>query len=404
MPPAKRQIQVENEATQDKRSKPPQYGQQEYWNVRYQAVLLDTTKNNSPPDNTEAVDAPLPYHEWYFTYDELRPILLPLLFGAQSHLLLGDGNEDDVEQKVSGTDAASESENMETERDGRQTTAGPDNLTKTSGVEEEYKEEGLEDEDSDAYYDDYDDDEDEEESATRPGLVGKSPITILEVGCGDRPLGAALANELKTHLHGEKSDLPVSAASFKSIICSDYSPIVIDVMRKEHITSFTNSSVQSRDESKTISVGGIPLQFEVLDAAALPYPSNSINLVLEKGTIDAVLSDETNGEKNAIQIMSECARVVMKGGYILLASHLNAHFPSGLSWLETIIFTGLKQGDSLCEWSIEVHGKEDVNGADNVSDDGVSIEATGPAVYIISKHASADGPQKETVPVQFFGY
>jgi hypothetical protein len=137
----------------------------------------------------------------------------------------------------------------------------------------------------------------------------------------------------------------------------------------------------------------------------LPQPANSIEMVLEKGTIDAMLSDAKHGKRNAIKVMSECARVVAEDGCIVLISHLNAHFPSGLAWLETIVFDGIKQGDASCNWDIEVHGNDELpdEGDDGSAD--VPDDASGPAVYII--HKSRPGPgesRKETVPVRFFSY
>jgi hypothetical protein len=408
----KRQAQVEDQKRSDKRSKPPEYGQQEYWNARYRDVLLESTKNSRDRDDA---DSQLPYHDWYFTYDELRPILMPLLFGPQSHMFLSnDENEQDneVDSDVSDNSIVNQTADV---ADGQHETsllADSDHSIDLSDKEEVEGGDNYDDDDDDEEYEEFCDDNDDEPVA-RPGLVGKAgPITILEVGCGDRPLGSALAVELWSRMTDAETTVTISAAAIKKIICSDYSPIVIDVMKKEYFTAKANddlptTAVNVNDDHKTshCSFGEIPLQFEVLDATALPYSANSIELVLEKGTLDAVISDKTHGRKNAIRIMSECARVVLVGGYIVLISHLNAHFPAGLSWLETVVFAGLKQGDGSCDWMIEVHGKSELSRADDESVDSIPAGATGSAVYIIHKLAPAEVAQRSgTVPVRFFGY
>ena len=58
---------------------PPPYGSQEYWENRY----------------AESVSAG---HSWYFTYDELRPLLLPLLLCRDGADASADDEDDDGEE------------------------------------------------------------------------------------------------------------------------------------------------------------------------------------------------------------------------------------------------------------------------------------------------------------------
>lgn len=382
---------------------PPEYGKHEYWNARYKAALLASEREGNSADTD--TDEPIAYHDWYFTYDELRPLILPLIFGPQSQQLLGDQPEDDI---LSQDDTSHEVGNKNPIEDGK--TLSP---TKSINNDKETAHEEPKDDSADEEQQEQDEveeeeeegDDDEEEHIERPGLVHRGPVTVLEVGCGDRPLGIALAIEFCSAVAETTGTCSLSTNnSFRSISCSDYSPVVIDVL-KEQFRRGNIHKKESDSKERQRKMDGFPLHFEVLDATALPQSSNSIDLVLEKGTIDAVLSDSIHGKRNAIQIMSECGRVVTDGGYIVLISHLNAHFPAGMSWLESIVLDGLKQGDPSCNWMIEVHGKCESDLVDDASEGSSSPSTTGPAVYIISKvHPDNQDDKKETIPVRFFSY
>ena len=55
------------------------------------------------------------------------------------------------------------------------------------------------------------------------------PISVLEIGCGDVPLGCGLANDLKSMEATTGAD---SQLICNRIVCTDYSPTVIEVMRR----------------------------------------------------------------------------------------------------------------------------------------------------------------------------
>ena len=93
----------------------------------------------------------------------------------------------------------------------------------------------------------------------------------------------------------------------KKMVCCDYSPTVIDLCKEN----------QKRDlQSRQANRKGIVLLVEYItaDARKLSYPDCSFDLVLEKGTLDAMLSDKENGESNCVLIMTECARVLKERG------------------------------------------------------------------------------------------
>ena len=104
-------------------------------------------------------------------------------------------------------------------------------------------------------------------------------------------------------------------------------------------------------------------------------------------------------------------------------SHLNASDAAGLSWVDQVLITGLRNGDTLSDWRIEVHSNaddcEDVDGGDRDSGDdeakapGDEEKENGPAVYIIQKVAEpddiaekreADENNTSKVDIKFFGY
>jgi hypothetical protein len=394
----RKQRQAPDNSSQDFSNKkikpPPAYGSIEYWNERYLAVLCEARSNDQ---QKQEEDGPLPHHEWYFTYKELRPLLIPLVLGGSAALLVEDEDADgEIDQDNPQCDT---NENpIIHARENENDNGDDDASNQQDGDGEEFEE--VEGSDSEQ------DDDEEDVALERTGLISNGPIAILEVGCGDCPLAAAMALEVWNL--SQEIDTVSCDKAFRKIVCSDYSSVVIDVMKKQYVVDPQGGKAGATDrttiDSAQIYVGDAPLSFETIDATKIPHPDKSFNMVLEKGTMDAVLSDTKDGKQRSIQIMSECARVVSVGGSIVLISHLNAHFPAGLSWLEAVVFAGLKEGDTACNWEIEVHGNNELpEGLE--ADDNVPPGATGPAVYIISKLATgSEGKRKETIPVQFFSY
>lgn len=86
----------------------------------------------------------------------------------------------------------------------------------------------------------------------------------------------------------------------------------------------------------------------------------------------------------------------------MVISHLNAHTPKGIGWLEEVVFAGLRAGDPSALWEIEVHGNDEVADED---EEHAPAGSAGPAVYIIHKLREATGqPSNSTIPVKFFCY
>jgi Methyltransferase domain len=412
---------------------PPKYGSQEYWETRYAkqfqallaskqqpqpqpapAVAADTNANNDNEDET------LPYHSWYFTYDELRPLLLPILLGGREEArnLIEQYNGDDEDED-------DDNDEEDEDKDGSNNNGvlycsliSTDESPKESSDVKKETEDASDDQESIPIESDEEDDDDDEdeEIVERDGLARQGPVAVLEIGCGDVPLGAALALELKKL----QDTTGASAHSIVTdIVCTDYSQVVVNMMNKQYGCSSQQSTTSNNNDDDNnnnnkndeeaavpvLNIGNVPLQFKVADARKLPFPDNSFALVLEKGTLDAMLSDTCSGVADCVKIVAECARVV--SGCLVIISHLNAHNAYGLSWLEEVVVAGLRQHHTNVHWEIEVHGNSEV--IDN-EDERVPLGSSGPAVYIIHKKkltettTEADARDTPNIPVKFFSY
>jgi ubiquinone/menaquinone biosynthesis C-methylase UbiE len=293
---------------------PPAYGSHRYWEDRYRAQFHHAfgTTGSGTGDEARGADeanasAPKPF-AWYFTYAELRPLILPLI----------------LEQVDENDDASS-----------------------------------------------------------RGGLAVTGPIGVLEIGCGDSPLGIGIAEEVRT-LEGklEHSDI------IQRIVCCDYSSTVIDVLRK------SKDQPKGGESLVPLDVGDVALSFEVIDARKLPYDSGSFDLILEKGVLDAMLSDAESGKENCLKILSECSRVLVYDGFMVIVSHQNAETPTGKRWLEDVLFRGLQKVPGS-NWIVEIH----VGGYDDAKPPGM----VGPAVYVIQK-TKANGDDEGCFDVRSYTY
>ena len=238
-------------------------------------------------------------------------------------------------------------------------------------------------------------DDDDDSVAHRAGLAKNGPISVLEVGCGDVPLGHDLALSVQKFGNHTKQD---PSQILEKIVCLDYSKSVIQTMKEEQ---------QQSQKSEP----AIPLLYEVGDARDLVYKNECFEVILEKGTLDAMLSDSDGlGQTNCRKIVSECGRVLKIGGYIVIISHLNAHVESGMEWLNNVIVPGLRAAGKY-EWLIEVHGSDiEIPSDDEGEDNEKEIKSPGPAVYFIEKvgvlteKETGENDEQPTIPLKFYNY
>jgi SAM-dependent methyltransferase len=450
-----------------KKNPPPSYGSQEYWEQRYQKHHSNTVDGKDNDNDKGEGDEKKgdPFHAWYFTYQDLRPLILPLILGGREEArgLMTEGEQagaDSNDESDDDDDGAVEDENDDDSQgesssspnapavaiagkdengENNETSEGKDdNASETEEVEEveddnvsasaseteEVEEEDDDDDDDDGFEEVGDDDEDEDEeevAAEREGLAKNGPISILEVGCGDVPLGADLALELERL---EENTGCASQSIVKRILCVDYSETVVQAMRKQYLEAGNDTKPATDTDTATEKVNNNsnnncktgPLEFAVEDARRLNCPNESFELILEKGTLDAMLSNKGDGVANCVEIVTECARVLTRGGYLVIISHLNAHTPNGVSWLQEVVQTGLLAGGGNATWEIEVHGNDQV-AEEEEEDSNKPVESPGPAVYIIKKSkqpsvtegsepesAAATTSSTDEVTVKFFAY
>ena len=414
--PRKRKLSSESEELPT-----PAYGTQEYWDSRYD--------KNQPTSNdiSRSEEAPDPFHSWYFTAEELLPLLLPLILGDDD-----DGEEeddDDDDDNDDGNDNDNDPEKIKTIQENKdcenqtvdisETTLSTNKIKCVKEIEDDNADENEDCDDNDddnnnnnivndddnvedaEEYDEDDDDDDDDDSAIiRVGLAKNGPISVLEVGCGNCPLGRDLAMSVEEHGTTIGQD---PSSIIRKVICMDYSKNVIDSMKEEQKSQKINEVTSKIMEKKQI-----PIFYEVVDARQLPYGDESFEMILEKGTLDAMLSDEDgNGPKNCRMIVSECARVLAIGGYIIIISHLNARVDSGIQWLNDVIVPGLREGGKNCDFQVEVHGNEVSTPSD---DEEESPESPGPCVYMIEKIPLSKEKKKtiqsepSTIPLKFVTY
>jgi len=403
----------------------PSYGSQNYWDERYKNNYSNddstSTQKEQKEDEGKDIEEGSPGFSWYFSYNELKPLLLPLVFGRgeeeedawsdcddMEEILEGDDDEEEEEVDDSGEDNDGDDDAKEDAEEEEAQAIENDKLEieeKSNDNEEEIDNEENPDEQMDAFKID----------PNRP------PRKILEIGCGDAPLGDELCKNI---LHIQEMTKTDAKLAVDQIICFDYSQCVIDLLLKRQIeekdtTSRTNQEQSSKDDLK--------VDYKVHDARDLPYKDGEFHVIVDKGTLDAMLSDKAQGKKNCIKIVSEAARTLAIDGYIVIVSHLNANGPKGLLWVDEVLVNGLKDGDGVSNWRIEVHGNDVDDNDDEESPDGkVNVKEMeenededdealskdyGPAVYIIRKmEVSEEEREKRSeddssrVDMKFFGY
>ena len=371
------------DANKEAKQSAPDYGSKEYWEARYRANLL-VAHDTSANDNTECVDGvELPSeaqagHAWYFSYEELRPLILRVLCNGDEE---GEVDIDDFadEEWEEVDDEADQSEEDANECDDDNDEVVQSDQEETASTNDN----GSDEAEIDIL----------EAHLVQSTSQSNRPKNILEIGCGDVPLGSSLTAELNAL---QLSSGTNARQIVSSVECIDYSSMVIDVLNERK-----NQGIQQQRKHQTTDTKHQPIHpiYKTLDARHLPHPSNSISFILEKGTLDAMLSHPTLGPSNSISVIKEMARVVEVGGAILIVSHLNAREEKGMSWVNDVLLSGLREewlerkrekrsdDDAKDEilWSIEVHGGEANESCCNVDEE--QEPHFGPAVYILKKVA-----------------
>ncbi|KAF7658453.1 hypothetical protein LDENG_00012630 [Lucifuga dentata] len=145
-----------------------------------------------------------------------------------------------------------------------------------------------------------------------PHLSAKSHMNslfqVLDMGCGTSALGPFIYRH---------SPFPVR------VTCADISPIAVRLMQ-EHIRA---KAIQPHNPSSQ-------LEFLELDCIQLHrhYGSSSVDLIVDKGTTDALLRSK-EGKGKAGQVLKQCLKVLRNSGALLQFSDEDPD--ARLLWLET---------------------------------------------------------------------
>lgn len=417
IPKNKRPREDEEDNINENKIPPPKYGTKEYWEARYKSHLpgMHMDETSCTLDGVVlSKDATKPGHEWYFTYDELRPLIIPLILGTldntvaegdyddedddaeswiEEEVEMGSDNEDDEAEAEDDNDSTKQQTNCDDEDSAQHNTAQNDTAELSGTID----------------------------------MANFKPKKVLEIGCGDKPLGTCLVSDLIS-MQSDDNGLNVHQV-LGEVMCIDYSETVVQTLiaqQKDELNCNSSTKQGDTEQDTTQSSEQLVPSFQAMDARSLPLDSNSYDLILEKGTLDAMLSDENEGASNCIQIVKEMARVTSEGGAILIVSHLNANEQKGMDWLGHVVFRGLKdeflerrktrkersthtsedtgsKDDMMKEyvWSVEVHGGDgkylDANGDEKEPSDN-DIPIYGPAVYIIKKKSVP-----ASVAIELFG-
>ena len=118
--------------------------------------------------------------------------------------------------------------------------------------------------------------------------------SMLEIGCGDSPLLAALVKH-EEMAHISKDD---------KLYGIDFS--------KEVIKKLLSDKDMSNDK----------IVYEYMDATKLTYANELFDLILDKGTLDAVLCDKKSGIRNGLAVVSECVRVLKPTSKLMIVSNM----------------------------------------------------------------------------------
>jgi len=89
---------------------------------------------------------------------------------------------------------------------------------------------------------------------------------------------------------------------FSDITSVDYSEVVIEKMQAQFRTA------------------GKQLKFEVMDVRDIKYKDETFDCIIDKGTLDAILCG-SDSDKNSGQMLSECQRVLKKGGFFFVITY-----------------------------------------------------------------------------------
>lgn len=160
----------------------------------------------------------------------------------------------------------------------------------------------------------------------QPGSHPYALLHVLDMGCGTSALGPSIYRE---------SAVPVR------VTCADISPVAVRLMQ-DHVKA---AAVRPRSLSSQI-------EFVELDCTQLDkhYASSSLDLIVDKGTTDALLRSK-EGEGKAALVLKQCLRALRRPGCLLQFSDEDPDVR--LVWLETAV---REQGGAAADVGVQEVG------------------------------------------------
>ena len=140
-----------------------------------------------------------------------------------------------------------------------------------------------------------------EDYAPRDGVV-------LELGCGSSTLARDMA-----------------ADGYEDVLAVDFAEAAVQAsiaqaraLMKKQATERGALAATGRDAADAMR----GLRFERMDARELDLPAVSVDTVIDKATIDAILC-ASDGTENVLQVAAEVDRVLRPGGAFIVISHID---------------------------------------------------------------------------------
>jgi EEF1A lysine methyltransferase 4 len=147
-------------------------------------------------------------------------------------------------------------------------------------------------------------------------IPSKQQSRVLILGCGNSTFGYDMIQD-----------------GYHQVVNVDFSSVVIEQMNQKYLTSNSNSTTIENvttddagklDQHQQPPWGNERLQFRCVDITkGLPFDDESFDLVICKGTMDAILSSGA-GTGCVRRIVADIVRVLQRGhGMFVLVSHAN---------------------------------------------------------------------------------
>lgn len=192
------------------------------------------------------------------------------------------------------------------------------------------------------------------------GLVKKN-ATVLDVGCGNSDwfVGGLVRNNRAMRQHADRRR-PFRLRLFDMCAAGHTGRMIGIDNAPTAIAAAEQRASRLRPASSTPT-------FEVGDATAMRFAGSSLDVVLDKGTMDAMLSAGAARARPVLRAYcAEVGRVLAPPGVFVLVTHLGPH--GSLDWLTSAVLPGLFSGAPLgARWRAEIHsvGDEGVSNTDD---------------------------------------